>query len=128
MDNDRSAYITLGGNEYELVLTTAATKAISRRYGGLENLGDKLTKTEHFEDALDEIIWLICLLANQSAAIHNFLHPEEKKELLTEEALELLTSPFELAEYKNAIMAAMYKGAKREIKSEEEPEKNTSAE
>ncbi len=61
-------------------------------------------------------------------AIHNFLHPEEKKELLTEEALELLTSPFELAEYKNAIMAAMYKGAKREIKSEEEPEKNTSAE
>lgn len=128
MDNDRSAFITLGGKEYELILTTAATKAISRRYGGLENLGDKLTQTEHFEDALDEIIWLICLLANQSVAIHNFLEPENKKELLTEEALELLTSPYELAEYKNAIMAAMYKGAKREIKSEEDAEKNISAE
>ena len=42
--------------------------------------------------------------------------------------LQLLFTHYELAEYKNAIMAAMYKGAKREIKSEEEPEKNTSAE
>jgi hypothetical protein len=64
MDNERSAKINIGGAEYELILTTRATKEIARRYGGLENLGEKLLKAENFELALDEIIWLITLLAN----------------------------------------------------------------
>ena len=71
MDNDRSATINIGGQEHELILTTKATKEIARRYGGLENLGDKLLKSENFEMALDEIIWLITLLANQSILIYN---------------------------------------------------------
>lgn len=124
MDNERSAFITLGGQEYELMLTTLATKSIARRYGGLENLGEKLAGTEHFEEALEEIVWLITLLANQSIMIYN-LWNEKKKPLLTEEMVELLTSPYDLAEYKNAIMTAMYKGAKREVESE--PTKNTTA-
>lgn len=124
---ERSATITLGGTEYELVLTTLATKSIARRYGGLENLGTKLANSEHFEDALDEIVWLITLLANQSILIHN-LWNEAKKPLLTEEMIELLTSPYDLAEYKNAIMAAMYKGSKREVVSEDKEEKNLQAE
>ena len=124
MDNERSAFITLGGQEYELMLTTLATKSIARRYGGLENLGEKLAGSEHFEEALDEIVWLITLLANQSILIYN-LWNEKKKPLLTEEAVELLTSPYDLAEYKTAIMTAMYKGAKREVESE--PSKNTTA-
>ena len=124
MDNERSAFITLGGQEYELILTTLATKSIARRYGGLENLGEKLVGSEHFEEALDEIVWLITLLANQSLMIYN-LWNEKKKPLLTEETVELLTSPYDLAEYKNAIMTAMYKGAKREVESE--PTKNTTA-
>ena len=78
MDQERSAAITIGGKEYELVLTTRATKEIAGRYGGLENLGDKLMKSENFEMALDEIIWLITLLANQSVLIHN-LRPAIRK-------------------------------------------------
>ena len=77
MDQERSAAITIGGKEYELVLTTRATKEIAGRYGGLENLGDKLMKSENFEMALDEIIWLITLLANQSVLIHNLRHHDE---------------------------------------------------
>jgi len=83
-------------------------------------LGEKLMKSENFEMALDEIVWLITLLANQSVLIHNLQNPSEKRELLTEEAVELLTSPLELGEYKNAIMDAMYKGTKRHVESEEE--------
>ena len=96
MSKERSAAITIGGKEYDLVLTTRATKEIAGRYGGLENLGDRLMKSENFEMALDEIIWLITLLANQSVLIHNLQHPEDKKEPLTQDAVELLTSPFEL--------------------------------
>jgi len=123
MDNERAAVIALGGHEYNLVLTTKATKAIAKRYGGLEKLGDKLTQTENFEDALDEVIWLLTLLANQGILIHN-LQESEKQPLLTEEAVELLTLPFELAEYKNSIMDAMYKGTKRHVESEDTSSKN----
>ena len=115
MTNERSSLITIGGEQYEMILTTRATKAISNRYGGLDNLGDKLMKSENMEMALDEIIWLITLLCNQSIEIYN-LRNSEKKPLLTEETVELLTSPGELAEYKGAITEAMLKGTKRELR------------
>ena len=67
--------------------------------------------------ALDEIVWLITLLCNQGIQIHN-LKCGDKKPLLTEETVELLTSPGELAEYKDAITEAMLKGTKRNIVSE----------
>ena len=113
--DDRSAKINIGGREFELILTTRATKEIAGRYGGLENLGQKLMRSENFEMALDELVWLITLLANQSVLIHNLHTPEDKQELLTQETVELLTSPLELAEYKSAIMEAMFKGTKREL-------------
>ena len=127
MENERAASIAIGGKEYELVLTTRATKEIAKRYGGLANLGDKLMKAENFELALDELVWLIALLANQSILINNFQHPDKKRELLTEEAIELLTSPHELAAYKDSIMESMFKGTKRFVESEPEQEKNVSA-
>ena len=87
--NERSAAIQIGGETYELLLTTRATKEIAKRYGGLENLGTKLMKSENFEMALDEIIWLIALMANQSILIYNLRHKDEPKPLLTEEEVEL---------------------------------------
>jgi hypothetical protein len=120
MADERSAVITLGGKEYELLLTTRATKEIAKKYGGLGNLGEKLAKSENFEGALDELLWLIVLLCNQSILVHNLQHPDEKKELIEQDTVELLTTPFELAGFKDAIMNAMLKGTKREIESEDE--------
>ena len=128
MASERSAMIQIGEKKYEMLLTTRATKEIAKRYGGLSNLGEKLMKSENFEMALDEIVWLITLLANQSVLIHNLQNPSKKGELLTEEAVELLTSPLELGEYKNAIMEAMIKGTKRHVESEEAPSKNSQVE
>lgn len=127
MDNERASLITVGGEEYRLILTTKATKEIAKRYGGLENLGEKLMQAENFEMALDEIVWLITLLANQSVLIDNRLKGEKRK-LLTEDDVELLTSPLELATYKDAIMEAMFKGTKRNIESEETEIKNEQVE
>jgi len=125
MADERSADIVIGGKTYTLLLTTKATKEIAGRYGGLENLGDKLMKSENFELAIGEIVWLITLLANQTILVHN-LQNKDKEDLLTEEAVELLTSPLDLADYKTAITEALYKGTKRNIESEES-EKNTEA-
>jgi hypothetical protein len=126
MTDERSARITIGGQEYELILTTKATKEIAKRYGGLSNLGEKLMKSENFEMALDEVVWLITLLANQSVLVHNLQNPAKKRDILTEDAVELLTSPLELSDYKNCIMEAMFKGTKRNIESEDESSKNVS--
>ena len=46
MDTERTANINIGGEEFTLLLTTRATKEIAARYGGLENLGDKLMKSD----------------------------------------------------------------------------------
>lgn len=119
MTQERSAKILVGDEEYTLLLTTKATKDIAGRYGGLENLGDKLMKSENFEMAIGEIVWLITLLANQSILVHNLKHKDEPRELLTEEMVELLTSPLDLATYKSAITEALYKGTKRNIESED---------
>ena len=119
--DDRSAVIMIGGTEYAMTLTTRATKEIAARYGGLQDLGEKLMQSENFEQAIGEIVWLITLLANQSIQIHNFKNPEDQKALLTEETVELLTTPYDLAEYKSAIMAAMQRGTKRNVESEDTP-------
>ena len=120
MNSDRSAVIHIGDEEYPLLLTTKATREIAARYGGLENLGEKLMKSENFEMALAEIVWLIALLANQPILIHNLRHKDEQKPVLTEDEIELLTVPTDLAEYRTAITDALYKGPKRNIQSEED--------
>ena len=127
MTTDRNTNITIGGDEYTLILTTKATKEIAGRYGGLENLGDKLLKSENFEMAIGEIVWLITLLANQSILIFNLKNRDNPKPLLTEEEVEILTVPSELATYKEAITEALYKGTKRNVESEADP-KNAAVE
>jgi hypothetical protein len=121
MSAERTAEIMIGDERHTLLLTTRATREIAGRYGGLENLGDKLMKSENFEMALGEIVWLITLLANQSILVYNLKHKTESKELLTEEEVELLTGPADLAGYKSAITEALYKGSKRSIESEADP-------
>ena len=120
MDNERTAVINIGDEEYTLLLTTKATKEIAGRYGGLENLGEKLMKSENFEMAIGEIVWLITLLANQSILVHNLKDKEHPQELLTEDVVELLTTPLDLAGYKTAITEALYKGTKRNVESEKD--------
>lgn len=124
MDNSR---IIIDGKEYELLLTTKATKEIAGRYGGLEKLGDKLMKSKDFEKSIGEVIWLITLLANQSILIHNIKNKDDKKELLTEDEVELLTTPSDLADYQTAITDALIKGTKRFVTSEDN-EKNAQVE
>ena len=56
---------------------------------------------------------------NQSILIHNLKEKNAPKDLLTEEAVELLTSPLDLATYNNAITEAMFKGTKRDVVGED---------
>lgn len=116
-----ASVITINDQDYRLRLTTRATREIAGRYGGLDHLGDKLMKSENFEQAIEEVIWLICLLANQDVAIWNLQHPDDKREELSTEVVELLTVPADLTSYKSAITAALEEGTRRAIVSEPDP-------
>lgn len=119
MADERSSVITIGEKEYELLLTTKATKEIAKKYGGLSNLGDKLVKSENYEDAISEIVWLIVTLANQPILIFNYMNKGNEKPLLTQDEVELLTTPQDIANFKDAITEALLKGTKRNIESVE---------
>lgn len=119
MADERSSVITIGEKEYELLLTTKATKEIAKKYGGLSNLGDKLVKSENYEDAIGEIVWLIVTLANQPILIFNYKNKGNEKPLLTQDEVELLTTPQDIANFKDAITEALLKGTKRNIESVE---------
>lgn len=121
--DERSAVINIGGKEYELLLTTKATKEIAKRYGGLTQLGENLMKGDSYEEAIEQIVWLITTLANQPILIYNYQHKGEEKPLLSEDEVELLTTPYALSDYKEAITEALYKGTKRNVESEEDPKK-----
>ncbi|ADH93235.1 hypothetical protein EBF03_07585 [Arcanobacterium haemolyticum] len=116
-----TALVTIGGNNYELILTTRATREIAARYGGLEHLGQALETSEDFAHTLSEVIWLITLLANQSVAIHNLTHPNDQRQELTVEMVELLTVPADLSEYRGAIAAALQHGTRRTLTTEPAP-------
>ena len=115
--DDRAEKVVIGGEEYDLLLTTLATKEIAQKYGGLDKLGDMMQGGDIIQ-SLDEVAWLIATLANQPIMIANRKN-HEKRELLTAEDVELMTSPADIGNMSDAIMAAIGKGMKRNVVSEE---------
>lgn len=99
------------------------TRLIAQRYGGLEHLGQALETSEDMDKSLGEVIWLIALLANQSVQIHNLTHPDNKRPELTAEAVELLTVPADLADYREAIAQALQCGTRRAIMRDPRPKR-----
>jgi hypothetical protein len=121
VEPDRSALVSIGNREYELILTTKATRLIAERYGGLEYLGQALETSDDLGHTLGEVIWLITLLANQSVQIHNLRHPDDQRAELSVDEVELLTVPADLTDYRSAIAEALQRGTRREILTEPAP-------
>ena len=117
MDTERKSNITIDGMEYPLLLTTRAVKQISERYGGMQELGSKLANLEQSDMALGEVIWLICVLANQQIMIDRIKNPANVREPLTEEYVELMTTPLQLADFNAAILEAFLRGTVRNVES-----------
>lgn len=122
MEFENEAKITLGGEDYPLMLTTRAVREIGRRYGGLDKLGELMTADQNSDQAFDTAIWLITLLANQPILIYNRNHKGEEKQLLTTDDVELMTTPADLTAAQIALKIALSRGMSRSVISE--PSKN----
>lgn len=122
MEFENEAKITLGDENYPLMLTTRAVKEIGKKYGGLDKLGELMTTNQNSDEAFDTAIWLIALLANQPILIYNRNHKGEEKQLLTPDDVELMTTPADLVAAQGALKAALSRGMSRSVISE--PSKN----
>ena len=116
---ENKAKITLGGEEYPMLLSTRAVKEISNKFGGLDKLGESMTEKKNDVDALDNVIWLVTLLVNQPILIYNRAHAGEEKPLLTVDDVELMTTPADLGAAQDAIKIALARGTSRAIVSEQ---------
>lgn len=125
--DDRSVKVIIGGEEYNLLLTTRATMEISKKYGGLDEMGEKMMQPGNEADALAEICWLIALLANQTIMINNIRHKDSPKETISADILELMTSPSDFLDLQGAVIEAINRGMQRNVISEE-TEKNAKSE
>jgi hypothetical protein len=121
---ERSTTVEIGGEEYELILTTAATKEIAKRYGGIDKL-DSIMSTDDYIQSMEEASFLIVLLANQGVRRENLKGGNRKE--LTEEIFELLTEPSQFDKFGEAIKVAIERGAKRNVPDGETGTKNTKA-
>lgn len=113
---DRTTKITINDEDYNLVMTTAATREIIARYGGLEKIGEVIEAEG--AGGIGELAWLIALLANQGIRQENIIHHTQREEL-TADYIELFTTPADIANMQGALIEAMTKGSRRDIKSEQ---------
>ena len=118
IDDSRATYLVLGKEKIPLLLTLKATREIATRYGGLEELGNNMLESMDLNGMIDEIVWLIVVLANQCILIEN-LENKTNKPLLTADELELKMDPYEMTSYREAILAALQAGQKQYVQSEE---------
>jgi hypothetical protein len=140
MHEERKASVVIGGQEYELLLTMGATRKISAKYGGVLEFGEALLgpadligkaepgepkrqeKSKGYDEQAEHVLWMLALLINQTILIHNKQHPNDRKELITEEHIELFSLQFQLPDYISAICKALNRGAARDIPAGEPPE------
>ena len=113
---DRTTTITINNEEYNLVMTTAATREIIARFGGLEKIGEVIEAQG--AGGIGELAWMIALLANQGIKQENYLNNAKRKEI-TAEYVELFTTPADIADMQGALIEALTKGSRRDIKSEQ---------
>ena len=56
IDDSRVTYLVLGKEKLPLLLTLKATREIATRYGGLEELGNKMLESMDWTGMIDEIV------------------------------------------------------------------------
>jgi hypothetical protein len=86
--------VQIAGKDYRFVFTTAAMKAVGLKFGGIKELGERM-EVEKI-GAIEDVCWLIALLANQGIMLATRNVNPSNPDLLSPELVELLTMPPEI--------------------------------
>lgn len=110
--------ITIGRQEYPAVFNTAALEEVTRRYGGLTELGETMKEPAK---AIAEIAWLIAQLTTQGAALKKLQEGVETKTYSADE-VKILMSPKELMDQADLVIEIINAGMGDE---DETPDEDT---
>ena len=98
--------ITIRQQEYPAVFNTAALEEVTRRYGGLTELGETMKEPAK---AIAEIAWLMALLTAQGAALKKLQEGVEIKTYSADE-IKILMSPKELMDQADLVIEIINAG------------------
>ena len=115
---ERASIIKIGLREYPMLMTLRATKEITRKYGGLEDLAAEVF-ADKWEEALDDFCWLVALLINQCISIIN-LRERANFPYLKPEDVEIQLGPVDMPACSEALAKCLLYGTARHVESEEE--------
>lgn len=121
---ENNAKITLDGTEYPLLLSTYAAKQISDKFGGLSEMGERLTASNGREgEMIDDLCWVIATLANQPILIRN-RRDKKDEPTLTAEDVAIFTTIDDITDMVEAVMLAINQGSSRAVPDGKPTEKN----
>lgn len=108
--------VTLDGEDYPMLLTTYATRQIVKRFGGLDDLGKKITGANGDQvEMFDNACWLVALLVNQPISRYNRTHRDSEKALFEADDIAMLTTPADLMTLIEKVGAAISRGSERKV-------------
>ena len=116
---DRIVTCRIAGREFPMCLTMRATKAITKRFGGVSELADNL-RGMSLEDQLGAVLWLLALLLREGCALDAYLRDRPQEIPPDEETLELLITPGDLVQLRQTIFHCMAVGLGREVPTEDD--------
>ncbi len=137
---ERMTYMEIGGKKYPLSFSLAATKAISKKFGSVKKMGEKISNIEDVnEETVDAIAYILAVLVAQGCAYKNVFEKdipayegapvdgEGKYIPLNQEEIEIGINMTNIGEMARTIMGTFTKSGETEIETEVPAGKNAEA-
>lgn len=115
MEFDDEVTITLDGENYPMLMTTYATSQIVKKFGGLDNLNEKIMGSNNEGTMVDNACWLAALLINQPIMRYNRKHRDAEKPLFEADDIAIMTSPREAEMIMGKVSEAISRGSERVV-------------
>ena len=115
---DRMTAVQIGGKTYKMLFSLAASKAICKKYGSLDSMGDKVMAGAN-EESIESVSWMLDLLIEQGRLALHF-DGDDSQQKLTQEQIETLLTVGDLADLMASVRECITRGTKRSIKMEDE--------
>lgn len=103
---------TINGKPYDLVFTNAALREVVRRFGGVEEMGQKMQENQ--AEAVDHVFWLVSVLANQGTMLATGNTKPNNPELIDADFVAVYTKPHEISALSDAMNRAIAEGMNME--------------
>ena len=108
---------TIKGRKYHLVFTNAALQEVTKKFGGLTEMGAKLK--EDAAEAMDHLFWLFALLANQGTMLDTGNTSKSNPDLIDADYVALHTRPRDMQKISEVITAAEQEGMTMEYQDDD---------